>query len=87
MLRLTALEIENYVNQRLSDVHGTNKDDHLEFVCAPHKDKWCLTINDNLSKVSIRMRSAREDVRKFASIDSAYKSIMHLTNYMIVIGK
>lgn len=87
MLRLTASEVENYVNQRLIDINGTDKNAHLEFVCSPHNGKWCLTLIDNLSKVSIRVRSAREDVRKFASIDSAYKSIMHLTNHMVVIGK
>ena len=87
MLKLTASEIESYVSHKLKDTHEKGINIGLEFICTNHKLKWCLVLNDLDSGVSMSMRSARESVRLFASIDSAYKAVSHLTNSMTVIGK
>lgn len=87
MLNLTVSEIENYVNQKPKGLGGTLDINGIEFVCTKHLNKWCLVLNDKQSGVSIKMRSARENTRRFATIDSAYKAISHLTNHMVVIGQ
>jgi hypothetical protein len=87
LLKLTASEIESYVSQKLKDTHSDGQSVGLEFVCTSHKSKWCIVLNDTDSGISMSMRSARESVRLFASIDSAYNAISHLTNSITVIGK
>lgn len=52
---------------------------------AGSNDKWILTLSINGKPV--RMKSNREDVRTFASLDSAYKVASSIVNSMLVIGQ
>ncbi len=84
MLRMTEQDMREYVKERMKSMEFESCKG-LEFLCVNSGGKWILTlVVDEIT--SIRMKSQREDNRKFGTLEAAYKSAKSIINSMTVVG-